>query len=574
MLPLRLLRRALKDLTSNQLCVQGNFMKQLKLSSAVLQNNYSSQFYVDSPLSSVEIPDLTIPNYVLKNVEKWPEKTALECGVTGKKYTYSQLKTLSKNIALGLLNSGLKPGQMITVILPNMPEFIIAVLGALQAGLIVSTVNPLYSADEIRYQLIDSDSSMVITYPQKINDLNEAISKIENKFFPTVVINNPSESLPQGTRSFNELLETRNNDETLLKGIKPNPDAMAVLLYSSGTTGLPKGVILTHRQIISNCVQLSHPAVKIAYETSKNYQDVVMCVLPVFHVYGLVVNVLCNLFYGTKLITLPKFEPQSFLTSLKECTVAYFVPPLVQFLANNPSVTSKNMEKLRSILNGAAAVSVSDAHKLLSKKHIIISSGYGMTEAGPVITACRNTCIDLATVGVALSNSRIKIVNTETGETLDPSMPGEICCKGPQIMSGYYKKEEATAATLKDGWLHTGDVGYFSEEHLYIVDRLKELIKVKGFQVAPLELEEILRQHPGVGDVAVVGKPDARYGETPVAFVAPTIGKEPTEKELLSFVASRVAEYKQINSVVFMSSIPKNTTGKILRKELKQSLLK
>uniref|UniRef100_T1H7X8 Luciferin 4-monooxygenase n=1 Tax=Rhodnius prolixus TaxID=13249 RepID=T1H7X8_RHOPR len=576
MLPLRLLRRALQDFTTNPICSQGNLIRQLKSSSFVLRNSYSSNYYVDSPLSSVEIPNLTINNYILNNVEKWPEKTAMECGISGRKYTYSQLKTLSKNVALGLLNSGLQPGQVITIILPNMPEFIIAMIGALQAGLIVSTVNPLYNADEIRYQLLDSESSLVITYQQKINDVNEAINKIENnKLFPTVVINNPSDSLPQGTRSFRELLETRNNDETLLKGVKSDPDSTAFLLYSSGTTGLPKGVILSHRQIVSNCEQLSHPALKIAYETSETYQDVVMCILPLFHCYGLSVNSLSNLYCGTKLITLPKFEPESFLKLLKEvssCTIAYFVPPLIQFLANNPSVTAENMKKLRSILNGAAAISVTDAHKLLSKKHMIINSGYGMTEAGPVITACRNTCVDLDTVGIPLSNSQLKIVDIETGETLDPSQPGEICCKGPQVMSGYYKNEEATAATLKDGWLHTGDVGYLNEErHLFIVDRMKELIKVKGFQVAPLELEETLRQHPGVSDVAVVGKPDSRYGEVPVAFIVPTPGKEPTEKELLSFIATKVAEYKQINSVIFMTSIPKNTTGKILRKTLKET---
>ncbi|XP_014253754.1 4-coumarate--CoA ligase 1-like [Cimex lectularius] len=570
---MRSLRRVLSGLPYKKLLEGEAICKNLVVS----PRTYSSQ-YVDSPFGDLVVPEITIQERIFKDLDKWPEHTALVCGLTGRSYTYAQLRVLSRKVAAGFIKSGLKQGQVVALVLPNLPEFMIAMLGAFQAGLVVSTINPLYAPEEINHQLSNSEASLVITFPMKVGDVKEAIekSKSPNKP-PIVVIHNLSESLPDGVKSFMELLMVQDADESAVDKINVNHTDLALLLYSSGTTGLPKGVRLTHRNIVSNLTQVDHPAIRLAYETTKNYQDATACVLPFFHVYGLSIGALTYLGNGTKLVTLPRFEPEPYLKILKQhkISIAHVVPPLVQFMANHPSVTESYLESLRCCINGAAAISLSDAKKLLAKKHMIVMSGYGLTESSPVITSSRNTTVNLQTVGHVMPGAQVKIVNTETKETIDPGQPGEICCRGPQIMEGYHKNEEATSSTLVDGWLHTGDVGYFDDiGQLFIVDRIKELIKVKGFQVAPLELEEVMKQHPSVADVGVVGKPDSRVGEVPIAFVVKKPGASCNEKELQQFVASKVAEYKQIGGVIFCNEIPKNMTGKILRRELKESLCK
>ncbi|KAF6205242.1 hypothetical protein GE061_019410 [Apolygus lucorum] len=538
----------------------------------------SQQHIVKSPFGPANIPDTTIHEYVLKNVPQFPENTAMVCGMSGRTYTYEALQALSRKIAAGFLKSGLKPGQVVGLLLPNLPEHLIALLGALQAGLVVSSINPIYGPEEISHQLSNSDAAVLLTFPAKISEAQEAINRIKGPNKPPLVaIHNPADTLPDGVRSFMELLMVDDKDEAAVDKVKVKSTDLALLLYSSGTTGLPKGVRLTHKNIVSNLVQVDHPEIRIDRSNMSDPQDSTACVLPFFHIYGLTIGAFSHLTTGAKLITLPKFDPEMYLKALVEhqVNIAHVVPPLVQFLANHPAVTPKHVASLRWVINGAAAVSKSDAKKLLEKANVVIMSGYGLTESSPVITSARKTVKDLTTVGCVVSGSEVKICDTETGEIIDPGKPGEICCRGPQIMDGYHKNEQATKETVKDGWLHTGDVGYFDKDgQLFIVDRIKELIKVKGFQVAPLELEEHLRTHNGVADVAVVGKKDKRSGEVPVAFVVKNPGTEVTEKQLQDFITSKVAEYKKLDSVIFVASIPKNATGKIMRKELRETVNK
>ncbi|XP_066902502.1 uncharacterized protein [Halyomorpha halys] len=538
------------------------------------QKRQNSQYILESTIPRVNIPSQTIQDRVFEHMERWPEHTALECCMSGRSYTYGQLDEFSRRVAAGYLKSGLRPGQVVSFVLPNIPEFIIALLGALRAGLVVSTINPIYGNEEIGYQINNSDSALVLTFMLKLDEVKTAVSKMDKKPIITV-IHQPGDEVPDGIQSFMELFMVDDDDQKAVDKVKVDPDHLALLLYSSGTTGLPKGVRLTHRNIISNIVQVDTPETSPIIETTADYQDIIACVLPFFHVYGLVIGSLSYLSKGCKLLTLPRFEPDMYLRALKEqkTTLAHVVPPLVQFLANHPAVTASHLDTLRFCMNGAAAVSQTDANKLLEKKKSLrLLSGYGLTEASPVITVSKNTSTNLISVGHIVPNTEIKIVDTETGKIKDSSTPGEICVRGPQVMDGYHKNEQATKETIIDGWLHTGDVGYFDKDgQMFIVDRIKELIKVKGFQVAPLELEEILREHPGVADCGVVGRPDKRFGEVPVAFVVPS-KKKPTTKELQDYVAAKVAEYKQISEVVFIEAIPKNLTGKILRKNLKEML--
>ncbi|BES93939.1 AMP dependent coa ligase [Nesidiocoris tenuis] len=538
----------------------------------------NQQHIVTSPFGPVDIPETTIHEYVLKNVPEWPDNTALVCGMSGREYSYEALQALSRKIAAGFLKSGLKPGQVVALLLPNLPEHMIALLGALQAGLVVSSINPLYGPDEICHQISNSDAAVVLTFPAKISEAQEAIRQIQGPNKPPLIaIHQPTDTLPDGVRSFMELLMVEDEDEAEVDKVKVKPSDLALLLYSSGTTGLPKGVRLTHRNIVANLVQVDHPEIRIDRMSKSEPADATACVLPFFHIYGLTVGAFTHLTTGAKLVTIPRFEPEMYLKALiqHKVNIAHVVPPLVQFLANHPAVTAKHVSSLQYVINGAAAISSTDAKKLLEKKKVVIMSGYGLTESSPVITSARKTVTNLTTVGCVVSGSEVKICDTETGEIIDPSKPGEICCRGPQIMQGYHKNDQATAETIKDGWLHTGDVGYFDKDgQLFIVDRIKELIKVKGFQVAPLELEEILQSHKDIADVAVIGKKDKRSGEVPVAFVVKNPGSKLTEKEVLDFVSPKVAEYKQLDSVVFLDSIPKNSTGKILRRELRETINK
>uniref|UniRef100_A0A0K8T7V5 AMP-dependent synthetase/ligase domain-containing protein n=1 Tax=Lygus hesperus TaxID=30085 RepID=A0A0K8T7V5_LYGHE len=279
----------------------------------------SQQHIVKSPFGPIDIPDTTIHEYVLKNVPQFPEGTAMVCGMSGRTYTYEALRVLSRKIAAGFLKSGLKPGQVVGLLLPNLPEHMIAILGALQAGLVVSSINPIYGPEEICHQLSNSDAAVLLTFPDKITEAQEAINKIKgpNKP-PIVVIHNPADTLPDGVQSFMELLMVDDEDEALVDKVKVKATDLALLLYSSGTTGLPKGVRLTHRNIVSNLIQVDHPEIRIDRTNMSDPQDCTACVLPFFHIYGLTVGAFAHLMTGAKLVTLPKFDPEMYLKVLVE----------------------------------------------------------------------------------------------------------------------------------------------------------------------------------------------------------------------------------------------------------------
>lgn len=543
------------------------------------QARHSSSAIVESTMSPITIPSITVQEKIFQNIDKWPDHMAIKCCMSGREYTYSQLDEFSKRVAAGFIKAGLKPGQAVSFVLPNIPEFMIALLGALRAGLIVSTINPIYTPEEISYQLINGDAKLVLTFMLKIDEVKAAVEKVQGPKPLISIIHQPSDELPEGCNSFMELLMVEDEEVEAVDKIKINPDDCALLLYSSGTTGLPKGVRLTHKNIVSNICQVEHPYLSPVIPTTSDNQDTTACVLPFFHVYGLVTGGLAYLASGARLLTIPRFEPEMFLSALKDhkTNIIHVVPPLVQFLANHPSVTPEHFDSLRIAINGAAMVSQVDAHKFVDKKKgLKLISGYGLTESSPVITAglmSDEPPVALESCGMLVANTRIKLIDPDTGALIEKGKPGEICVQGPQIMSGYHKNKEATDSTIIDGYLHTGDVGYFENGYLFIVDRIKELIKVKGLQVAPLEIEGVLREHPGVIDCGVVGKPDPRFGEVPVAFVVAGENK-PSAKDLQDYVASKVAEYKQIGEVIFIESIPKNLTGKILRRSLKEMLTK
>ncbi|RZF32970.1 hypothetical protein LSTR_LSTR012472 [Laodelphax striatellus] len=548
---------------------------------------YSSSKIVSSPYADVPIPDSLLHEFVWENHEKWANKIAIQCGLTGRSYTFSKLRELCKKFAAALLKSGLKPGQVVALILPNTPDYPIAALGAIEAGLTVSTVNPAYTQEEITHQFRNSKTVCAVTYNDKLEAVMGAKAKLEadgGSPISVISINDfagTSQPLPSGVWSFREMVEN-NLDTTGIESVcrKHNitQQNLVALPYSSGTTGLPKGVCLTHFNLVVNLQQMAAKETEHILEPEGDlHQDVLPAILPFFHIYGFVIIMMSSLRHGGKLVTLPRFEPNSFINVLEtqKSTIMYIVPPIMLFMTVHPAVTKTQLERMRFLASGAAPIGASDVTKTFLKmpETCIFTQAYGLTETSPVCLLPRNTNKNLSTVGAPTSITKAKIIDTSTGKILGPNEHGELCIYGPQVMQGYLNNPKATEETIRDGWLHTGDIGYYDDEGLfYIVDRLKELIKVKGFQVAPAELEELLRTHPKVSDVAVIGVPDARSGEVPLAYV---IRKEDvTEDELKNYISDRVAPFKQLAGIVFTETIPKSPSGKILRRFLKDAYLK
>ncbi|CAH1997337.1 unnamed protein product [Acanthoscelides obtectus] len=360
-----------------------------------------------------------------------------------------------------------------------------------------------------------------------------------------------------------------------------DPDSLAFLPYSSGTTGLPKGVQLIHRNIVANLCQSSHPSSNLIETATDSYQEVIPVVLPMFHIYGFSVCMMYTGTKGSKLITLPKFTPELYISVIKNnpVTSAFVAPPLVLFLTHHSDVKPEYFKHLRRVVSGAAPLGQLDEDKFKEKfgSHIQVKQGYGLTETSPVVCFFPNEIKTKTNIGGSVGKpipaTILKVINPNDPKAtpLGVNETGEILVKGPQVMKGYHNRPEETANVFLDGWLRTGDIGYYNEDgFVFISDRLKELIKVKGYQVPPAELEEIIRDIPEVEDAAVIGIPHPTDGEVPRAYVVPKKGKTVDPEAVKSYVAGKVAKYKQLKGgVSVVGEIPKNPTGKILRRKLK-----
>ncbi|KAK4887102.1 hypothetical protein RN001_003373 [Aquatica leii] len=527
----------------------------------------------------IDIPNLTIPQFVFKDFHRFPKKIGVECSVTERKYTFDEIRTKAHNLSKGLRKVlNLKNGDVLAILLPNVPEFPISVLGTLEANLIVTCINPTFSPGEIRNQLLDSNAKAIITLSALCPLLQAAFAEMKHKIPILNVSCQPFEDKIENTISFNELVETHFEVEE----IQPNStNDTAFLLYSSGTTGLPKGVQLSHKNIIANLCQIDIPSFKIAYETTENYQDVIPGILPWFHIAGLNMVMLLYLRYLCKLITMPKFTPELYINILTrhKPSLMPVVPPIVSFMANHPAVKKEYVQCLRAVICGAAPLSPVDEEKIINKTNgrVEVLQAYGLTETSPFVLATsfiRKRELKLkGSIGEVLPNTTVKVVSADNseGNALGPNEPGELLVKGPQVTKGYHQRADETNSAFQDGWFKTGDLIYYDDNKMfYIQDRLKELIKVKGYQVAPVELENLIRNFPGVEDAAVIGVSNDRYGQVPRAFVVLKSGSKLNTDELISYVSNNVAEYKQLKGgVVIIDAIPKNASGKTLRRQLK-----
>lgn len=508
------------------------------------------------PYPDVQIPETALTPFVMHRARELSDKPALIDGPTGRALTYAQVADSIAIAAYNLAASrGFKKGEVLGIISPNCPEYGIAFHATATLGGIVTPINPLYIRHEIAHQLKDAGARFLVTTPMCMDKAREAA---EDAGIEEVFVFGEAE----GATPFAELLV--DNGRATQVEIDPREDLVA-LPYSSGTTGLPKGVMLTHYNLVANLRQME--GLCYFYET-----DTLICVLPLFHIYGLVVVLNMGLYTGATVVTMPRFELESFLKALQdyEVSLAHIVPPIVLALSKHPVVDNYRLPKLKTIFSGAAPLGEDLTRACMDRLGCVVRQGYGMTETSPVTHSSPAPPLELkfGSVGVPAPNTECKVVDLETGEALPPGERGEVCVRGPQVMKGYLNQPDATTQTIDpEGWLHTGDIGYGDEDgHFFIVDRAKELIKYKGFQVAPAELEAVLLTHPCVADAAVIPYPDDEAGEVPKAVVV--LKQETTPETILTYVAERVAPHKKIRHLEFVDKIPKSPSGKILRRVL------
>ncbi|KAG8044199.1 hypothetical protein GUJ93_ZPchr0228g22244 [Zizania palustris] len=463
---------------------------------------------------------------------------------------------------------GVGKGDVVMNLLRNCPEFAFSFLGAARLGAATTTANPFYTPHEIHRQAEAAGAKVIITEACAVDKVREFAS---GKGVPVVTVDGAFD----GCVEFREVLEA----EELHPDADIHPDDVVALPYSSGTTGLPKGVMLTHRSLITSVAQ------QVDGENPNLYfsrDDVVLCVLPLFHIYSLNSVLLAGLRAGAAMVIMRKFDLSALVELVRKhsITIAPFVPPIVVEIAKSPKVTADDLASIRMVMSGAAPMGKDLQDSFMAKiPNAVLGQGYGMTEAGPVLAMCLAFAkeplkVKSGSCGTVVRNAELKIIDPDSGASLQRNNSGEICVRGEQIMKGYLNDPEATKNTIDaDGWLHTGDIGFVDDDdEIFIVDRLKEIIKYKGFQVPPAELEALLITHPEIKDAAVVSMKDELAGEVPVAFIVRTEGSEISEDVIKQFVAKEVVFYKRINRVFFADSIPKNPSGKILRKDLRARL--
>ncbi|MGP0097344.1 MAG: class I adenylate-forming enzyme family protein [Terriglobales bacterium] len=513
-----------------------------------------------------------VHDIVLESCRKNGGKTALVDTSCDRRFTFSEYGSLVEYLAQGLILAGLTPGEVVAIFLPNSWEFAITYHAVTLAGGIPTLLNPAYREREIRYQLENSGAVFLITDAPLLENVNLAGLPSLRRVFTT---RHPH----AGCEEFSALLRPLHGKTSprFPQPAQSSQETIAALPYSSGTTGLPKGVMLSHYNLVANVYQIVGPNAEPLTDT-----DVMLCFLPLYHIYGLTVALTLCVTVGLTLVLMPRFDMQKLCALLiqERVTMMPLVPPAINAMcqAAEAGLFPKN-HSVRWIKSGAAPLPPELARRLTSLTGIIVNQGYGMTEASPVthIGFCQPPEMNRpASIGHPLALTECRIVDLN-GNDVAIDEPGELIMRGPQIMLGYWKEPQATAAALRDGWYYSGDIARCDADgFFYILDRSKEMIKYKGFPVAPAEVEALLLEHPAVRDCGVVAKPDLACGEIPCAFVVLRDGSTPSDalaKELCGFVADRLAHHKQPREVHFVEALPRTASGKILRRELRKKIV-
>jgi acyl-CoA synthetase (AMP-forming)/AMP-acid ligase II len=520
---------------------------------------------ISSPYDDVELAPVPLHAFVLDGAAGRGGRPAIIDGPTGRALTYAELADSVRRAAAGLVARGVAQGDVVALCSPNGPDFAVAYCAALAAGALVTTVNPLAPAGDIARQLTDSGARWLITTAALADGgAGEAAARAGvRETFAFGAADAPGGS--GRATPFAALTDTGHPDR--LPTVDPDDDA--VLLYSSGTTGLPKGVLLSHRNLVASLRQT-----RAVHRVGAD--DVLLTALPLYHIFALQVTLGVGLAAGATVVTMPRFDLDGFcgLVHQHGVTRVEVVPPIVLALARHPAVAGYDLSSLRVITSGAAPLGAALAAECAQRLGCQVKQGYGMTELGGATHIVPDTGGGHSdSVGPLLPGAQARVVDCGSGLDVGPGQPGEMLIRTPAAMRGYLNNPEATAATIDaDGWLHTGDVVVANQEGWFrVVDRVKELIKYKGSQVAPAVLEAILLDHPAVADAAVIGRPDEESGEIPTAVVVlrqPAADTGPIARELMAYVAARVAPHEKVRRVEFVTGIPKSPSGKILRRLL------
>ena len=515
------------------------------------------KFWPEGVPKTFNYPEIPVYEILSHSAKKAPDRIAVV--YEDRRITYGELDILTDRLASSLENLGITKGDRIVLFLPNIPEFIISYYGVLKAGAIVVSASPLSKEIELELQLSDSGANTIIvddsTY-QVIKNIRKK-TNLRN----VIVVGTKSYS---GALSFRELIERYSPHLSHVK-ISPKQD-VAVIQYTGGTTGMPKGAMMTHYNLVSNAIMNA-----IWFNWTK--EERVMGVTPLYHTWGPCTCLNSPFYVGASLFLMLRFDAEKVLEIVEKqkITVFYGVTTLFNILINHPAIDDYNLSPLRCVKAGGMPIpeEVERRWNELTGTQLIL--GYGLTEASPETHNSPPNRVKTGSIGIPLMDTEAKIVDTEAGvRELSPGEVGELVIKGPQVMKGYWMRAEETKDTLRNGWLYTGDIARMDKEgYFYIVDRIKDMIKYKGHGVYPGEIENVLYLHPAVKECAVVGKPDAFAGEMPKAYVVLKDGCTLSEDELIEFCQRRVAPYKKIREVQFVWELPKTPVGKILKRALR-----
>ena len=522
-----------------------------------------------------------LPIYLKKTATEYPNKKALN--FLGKEMTFKEIYVQSLRFANYLRNLGIKKGDRVAIMLPNSPQAVIAYYGILFADAIIVQTNPLYTERELEYQMNDSGATAIICLDLLINRVHSVKSntKLKHIFVTSVrdylpIIKKvlyPLSKQPKAPEmpkdpsihQFNYIMKISAPVEIELTN--SSVDDVAILQYTGGTTGFPKGVMLTHKNLASNTLMSE----KWLYKSRKG-EEKILTVLPFFHVYGMTACMNLSIMCAYEMIIIPRFDASLMLEAIKKYRPTLFpgAPTMYIALLNHPDLSKSDISCIHSCLSGSSALPVEVQEQFEKVTGGKLVEGYGLSEASPVTHS--NFLWDRrvsGSIGVPWPSTDAKIVSMETGEELPVREIGELIVSGPQVMKGYWNRPEETAATLKDGWLYTGDLGYMDEDgFFYIVDRKKDMIIAGGFNVYPRDVEEVLYEHEAVQETVVIGVPDPYRGETVKAFIVLKEGKTVTESELDEFSRKYLAAYKVPRQYEFRKELPKTAIGKILRRQL------
>jgi long-chain acyl-CoA synthetase len=544
------------------------------------------RFWPEGVPKHVDYPEIPLSDLLKNTAESNPNHVAIV--YFDREMTYRELNLASDKFATALADLGVKKGDKVALFLPNIPQFVISYYGAIKIGAIETAISPLYKEREVEHQLNDSEAETIVVLDLLYPILEKVLDKTKVK---RVIVTGLKEYMPPAKAFLGSLLKKIPSHKVERKpntyffqelqskyeanppkvDINPKEDLVA-LQYTGGTTGISKGAMLTHMNLVSNAVACD------AWLRGTKGGETFLTVLPLFHIYGMTTGMNAPIFLAGKMVMLPRFDAVSTFQAIQKHRVTVFcgAPTMYAMLLAHPDLKKYDLKSIRFCISGSAPLPPEVQKKWMEVTGGVLVEGYGLTESSPV-THCNPLdksmkTVNVGSIGLPWPDTDAKIMDIETGEKeLGLNEDGELVAKGPQVMKGYWKMPEESAAVLRNGWLYTGDVAKMDVDgYFYITDRKKDLIKYKGYSVYPREIEDVIYEHPAVKICAVIGKPDPVASEIPKAFVVVKEGKTATEEEIKQFVNSKVAPYKAVREVEFRTELPMTLVGKVLRRVLQE----